>query len=206
MLRRLSGVLAASVLGLACPVAALATAVVFDKDGDVQSAVAPATPTPVAERQRIGVGARVSTSAGKAVLRFDDGLQVALAADTTLRIVDYRYSEKDPWSPDNRVVLELERGAVRVVTGWMAHVNAASFTLRAPQATLTVREGADFTVALVNPMYVAVNVGSVVTANAAGKLALAEGSRIVVASANADTVSPSGKWVMTITCLFSRVQ
>ena len=73
------------------------------------------------------------------MLRFDDGLQVALAADTALKIVDYRYSQKDPWSPDNRVVLELERGAIRVVTGWMAHVNAASFTLRAPQATSMFR-------------------------------------------------------------------
>ena len=192
MFRMSSGLLACVMLALAMPTSALAVALVLNKQGDVQSAVAGGHPAPVAERQRIKEGSTVSTaSGGKAILRFDDGLQIALEEGTTVRIVEYRYRDAMAAADEDRIVVELQRGAVRVVTGMMAERSPAAFSLRAPQADLTLRGPTDFIVALVNPMYLNVLQGTVVTSNAAGKLALAEGARVSIAGANAVPVTIS---------------
>ena len=189
MLRSTAKVLLAALAALALPVAAYASAVIVNKRGDVQSAIAPATRAPVADNQRIPSGATVSTaSGGSATLRFDDGLRIALGENTTLTIVDYGYVESTP-AGKNRAAFELQRGAVRVVTGYMVERHPGTFSLAAPQASITVREPTDFTVVLYNPMYLSVGSGSVVTANQAGRLALPQGSSISIAGANAVPVS-----------------
>ena len=192
MFRMSSGVLACVMLALAMPSSALAVALVLNKQGDVQSAVAGGHPAPVAERQRLKEGSTVSTaSGGRAILRFNDGLQIALEEGTTVRIVEYRYRDAMGAASEDRIAVELQRGAVRVVTGMMAERSPGAFSLRAPQADLTLRGPTDFIVALVNPMYLSVLQGTVVTANAAGRLALAEGARVSIAGANAVPVTIS---------------
>jgi hypothetical protein len=173
---------------------AFAQAQVFGKEGDVQRASEGATPVPVGESERIAVGATVTTGpGGKVILRFPDGLQIAMNERSALRIAEYKYRDAALAAAEDKVVLELQRGAVRVVTGTMVERSSNAFTLHGPQANILLREPADFSVALVNPMYLSVHQGIVVVSNQAGRLGLAEGSTVSIANGNAvpATLQPS---------------
>ena len=172
--------------GLAFGSQALGAAQIFNKEGDVQSFREGTTSAPVGNRMRIEAGRTVSTGpGGKVILRFDDGMQVALNENTTVKIVEYKFRDASLAAKEDLATLELSRGAVRVVTGLMVERSPKAFMLRGPQAELQVRDAADFSVALVNPMYLAVHQGIVVMSNQAGRLALAQGSTVQIANANA---------------------
>src|SRR3954467_15157873 len=114
-------------LAFALPMAALAQAVVQSMQGDVK-----ANGTEVTQNQRLTAGTALATGANsQLVMRFDDGQQVVLNQNTEFRIVDFRMNQ--PNARDDRSVLDLVRGALRVVTGAVASRNRASFQLRTPQ-------------------------------------------------------------------------
>ena len=185
---RTSSILAAAAIAFASH--AFGAAQVFDKEGDVQRFVAGATPTVVGGSERIAIGNTVTTGpGGKVILRMDDGLQVAMNENSAVKLVAYKYRDAAGAAGEDVMTLELVRGAVRIVTGAMAERSPQAFTLRGPQAALTIRGPTDFSVVLVNPMFLAVNQGTVVMANQAGKLALAEGSTVQIANANAIATS-----------------
>jgi len=168
---------AAAVLALSLPCAALAGATVQSLKGS-----ASANGAPLMQGQVVLAEADISTAPGaQAVLRFDDGMHVALNEASRLRIVDFRYTR----GPNDRVVLDLLQGAARVSTGQVAAANPKQFFFRTPQAQFGVQGPADFAVALVNPAFLTVNVGTVLASNAAGTVAFAAGSTATVATSAA---------------------
>ena len=171
-------ILAAGVLALAVPLSAFATAVVQSVQGDVQAAGAP-----VFAGQKVLAPSTFTTGAGaQAVLKFEDGMQIVLNENSLLRMVDYRYSNS---GATDRAVFELLRGAARVATGAIAETNPKQFAFRTPQTELRVEKGADFSVVLVNPAYLTVHSGSVISANGWGVTTLNPGSISVVANSAA---------------------
>ena len=164
------------VLALALPLAALASAVVQSVRGEVQHAGAQ-----LKAGQRLIAAATVTTGPGAQVfLRFDDGMQIVLTENSLLRMIDFRFTPTG--GSTDRAVFELLRGGARVVTGKIAASNPTQFFFRTPQTQLTVERPADFTVALVNPAYITVNVGSVLSSNGYGAVPLNAGTTSVVAS------------------------
>lgn len=171
MLRSITAV----ILALALPAAALASALVESMKGEVQSGG-----VPVFQGQRISPQASVTTGPGAQVLlRFDDGMQIALNENSLLRVVDFRHSSS---GVTDRAVFELLRGAARVVTGSVARDNPRQFFFRTPHTQLMVEKPSDFTVALVNPAFITVHSGALVSSNAAGPATLGQGSTSIVAN------------------------
>jgi len=162
------------VMALALPLAALASAVVESVKGDVQAGGAP-----VAAGQRLVAAVSVTTGPGaQAFLRFDDDMQIVLGENSLLRVIDFRFT---PSGVTDRAVFELLRGGARVVTGKVALNNPKQFFFRTPQTQLTVERPADFSVALVNPAYITVNVGTVLSSNGWGAVPLSAGTTSTVA-------------------------
>ena len=162
--------------------AAQAAATVQSMRGDVRAGTTQLTPN-----ARVISGTQITTGAGaQAVLKFDDGQTVVLNENTAFRITDFRYRQEEPRG--DRAVFDLLRGALRVVSGFVAARNQQAFQLRAPQATIGIR-GTDFMVAIVNPAYVSVLAGSVGVTNAAGTAVIGAGSFGSVASATSLAVA-----------------
>jgi hypothetical protein len=159
----------------AVPALAFAAGVAQSVRGDVQVGGAA-----LAEGKRIEAPAAISTGPGAQVsLRFDDQMQIVLGENTLLRMVDYRYSSS---GVTDRAVFELLRGSARVVTGQIAANAPKQFFFRTPQTQLMVERPADFTVALVNPAYINVKSGALVSSNGWGNVSLNAGSTSAVAS------------------------
>jgi hypothetical protein len=169
--------LAAAVLALALPCAALAGATVQSLKGSAE-----ANGAPLIQGQPLLAEADIRTGPGaQVVLRFDDGMHVAVNESSRLRVVDFRYMR----GPNDRVVLDLLQGAARVSTGAVAAANPKQFFFRTPQAQFGVQGPSDFSVVLVNPAFLAVNVGTVLASNGAGTVAFAAGSTATVATSAA---------------------
>ena len=170
-------VLAVGIAALAMPCIGLANATVESVTGEVL-----ANGAPVFKGQVLLTEANVSTGgASQVLLRFDDGMHVALNEQSRLRIVDFRYTR----GPNDRVVMDLLQGGARVSTGQVARANPRQFFFRTPQAQFGVQGPADFAVVLVNPAYLTVNVGTVLASNGAGTVAFAAGSTATVATSGA---------------------
>ena len=184
MLRLLLG----GILALALPFAAFAGKVKVESlKGDAMLGE-----TRLAQGQEIVAPATISTEAGAQVfLKFDDGMQIVLGAETLLKIVDYRYTDTNV---TDRAVVDLLKGSARVVTGRVARDNPKQFFFRTPQASFGVDQPSDFTIALVNPAYVTVNSGSVLASNAAGTSSLAAGTTASIGtSATAPAMLTAGQ-------------
>ena len=171
--------LVAAVLALALPLTAFAAAVVESLTGTAQ--VGDAGTLTVG--QRVVAPTTISTGPGaQAFLRFEDGMQIVLGENSLLRMVDFRFTQT---GVTNRAVFDLMRGSARVVTGKVAATNPKQFFFRLPQTQLTVERPADFTVALVNPAYVTVNAGSVISSNTYGVSTLTAGTTSTIATNSA---------------------
>jgi hypothetical protein len=167
--------LVAGVLALALPLAASAAGVVESLKGSARAGEAS-----LAQGQRFAAPAAISTGAGsQATLKFDDGTQIVLGENSLLRVVDFRRTES---GVSDRAVFELLRGGARVVTGLIAAENPKQFFFRVPQTLLMADQPADFTVVLVNPAYLAIHTGSLISNNAGGTTTLGTGSTSMVAS------------------------
>ena len=162
---------------VAVPAAALAQVVVETYSGEVL-----ANGVPVVGGQRLIPEANIVTSNGSSVmLRFGDGMEVAVGESTRLRVVDFRYAK----GANDRAVFDLLQGSARVSTGEVARTQPKQFFFRTPQAQFGVQGPADFTVVLVNPAYLAVKVGSVTATNGAGTVAFGAGTTATVSSSAA---------------------
>ena len=177
-------ILLVGVLALALPLAALAGTVVESFKGDVQVGGAA-----VKQGQRLVSPTAITTGPGAQVfLKFDDEMQIVLGENSLLRMVDFRYTSSNA---TDRGVFELLRGSARVVTGKIAANNPTQFFFRTPQTQLTIERPADFTVALVNPAYIAVKSGTVVSSNGYGSVPLGAGSTTGIAGNAAAPVAMS---------------
>ncbi|HMA87311.1 MAG TPA: FecR family protein, partial [Burkholderiales bacterium] len=137
--------------------------------------------------QAIESGAMVVTGFnGRAVLRFDDSQVVALGANTTFRIDEYRYDAAKP--SEGRVLLDLVKGTLRAITGLIARANHQAFALRVPQATIGIR-GTDFLVGTGNQLFVSVNSGEIAVTNDGGTTLFGPGQ---LGGATSTTSLPAG--------------
>jgi ferric-dicitrate binding protein FerR (iron transport regulator) len=167
--------LVAGVLALALPLAASAAGVVESLKGSARAGEAS-----LSQGQRFSAPGALSTGPGSQVtLKFDDGTQIVLGENSLLRVVDFRHTES---GVSDRAVFDLLRGAARVVTGQIAADNPKQFVFRVPQTQLMAERPADFTVVLVNPAYLSIHAGSLMSNNAWGTTTLGAGSTSVVAS------------------------
>ena len=117
--------LAVGIAALAMPCVGLASATVESVSGEVLS-----NGLPVFKGQVLLTEANVTTAeASTVLLRFDDGMNVALNENSRLRIVDFRYTR----GPNDRVVMDLLQGGARVSTGQVARANPKQFFFRTPQ-------------------------------------------------------------------------
>jgi hypothetical protein len=167
--------LAVGIGALAVPCAAFATSVVVESStGEVL-----ANSAPVFQGQPLLAEQNITTGPGaQLVLRFDDGMQVAINENSRLRMVDFRYAK----GPNDRAVFDLLQGGARVSTGEVARANPKQFFFRTPQAQFGVQGPADFSVVLVNPAYLTVNVGTVLASNGAGTVAFGPGATATIAT------------------------
>jgi hypothetical protein len=169
-------ILVAAFIAAALPLTAFAAAVAQSIKGDVQAGGATLT-----RGAKVGVPATITTGAGAQVfLRFEDNMEIVLGENSLLRMVDFRYTSS---GVSDRAVFELLKGSARVVTGRIAANNTKQFFFRLPQTQLTLdSRGADFTVALVNPAYIQVSSGSLISSNGFGNVTLSSGTTTAVAS------------------------
>jgi hypothetical protein len=175
MFRRTLNCLMLGLIGLGVPFSASASAIAESIKGDVH-----ADRIPVMQGQRLVPPTAITTGPGAQVfLKFDDGMQIVLSENSLLRMIDFRYSDS---GVIDRAVFELLRGAARVVTGKVALNNPKQFFFRTPQTQLMVDKPSDFTVALVNPAYITVHSGSLLSGNGWGITPLGAGSTSVVAT------------------------
>jgi len=167
--------LVAGVLALALPLTALAAAVVESVKGEVQ-----AEGVALTKGQKVLAQTTITTGPGAQVfLRFEDGMQIVVGENSWLRVLDFTYK---PGSAANRAAFQHLKGSARVVTGNIVASNPKGFFFHTTQTQLTAERPADFTVAIVNPVYVSVNAGTVLSSNTAGTVALNAGSTSVVAT------------------------
>ena len=172
-------------LVLATPLCAFAHGVIESLRGEVQVGN-----NVVPQGRRVVAPSAVTTGAGaQASLKFDDGTQIVLGENSLLRVQDFRYQPTPPGvtpgPSGDRAVFELLRGSARVVTGKIVVNNAKEFHCRTPHTELSVERGADFQVALVNPAYIHVNAGTVISNNGWGSpVAMNAGTTSIVATSS----------------------
>ena len=82
----------------------------------------------------------VTGSAGRVVLRMNDGSAITLGADTELRIAEWRYISG---ADDNSALFELTEGVFRFITGLITRQQNPDLMVRTPAATIGIR-GTDF--------------------------------------------------------------
>lgn len=82
----------------------------------------------------------VTGTAGRVVLRMNDGSAITLGADTELRIAEWRYISG---ADDNSALFELTEGVFRFITGLITRQQNPDLMVRTPSATIGIR-GTDF--------------------------------------------------------------
>ena len=179
--------LMAFVFGMLISLSAFASAVIESVAGDVRAGPSASAATAVATGQRIQAGQTVVTGTKSVViLRFDDGQAVVLNDHSEFRVAQYAFSKDAP--AKDRFSFELLRGAMRSVTALLTNRTERAYTLRTTSSTIGIR-GTDFMVAVVNPTYFSVLIGTIEAANAAGATTFAAGSTGFAANAAALPVS-----------------
>lgn len=111
-------------------------ATVWQIRGEVLAGTPGATPRRLAEGMTVQVGEEIGASAsGEAVLKTNDGGLIAVRPNTRFLAESYAADGK----PEDRQVLRLISGALRVVTGWIGKLNRNGHRVNTPTATIGVR-------------------------------------------------------------------
>jgi len=105
-------------------------------EGDVRVIDASGKERPAKVGELVQEGEMLQTGAdGEIHVLMDDGGQIALHANTRMRILKY----KAEGGKEDRSVLNLLQGAMRSVTGWIGKYNPRNYEVRTPTATIGVR-------------------------------------------------------------------
>lgn len=154
---------------------------VVDAAGKVTIAIGKSAPHPAAKNDSIGSDTEVDTGdKSYAVLKFEDGQVVAMQANTTFHVAEYRYDPKQ--IENSNIIFSTIKGGMRFITGLIVQHNQKAFRLSTPNVTIGIR-GGDFAVATAdNALYSQVNSGSVSMTNAAGTVSFKTGETILVES------------------------
>lgn len=122
-----------------------------------------------------------SQQGASALIRFDDGQVIVLAAASVFKLDNYRFSPSKP--TENRSEVELVRGAMRFVSGLLGKQTPEAVKIKTQTATIGIR-GTDFMIAT-GSLYVTVGDGGVVLTNATGTYVLNPGTLWQLASPQA---------------------
>lgn len=122
-----------------------------------------------------------SQQGASALIRFDDGQVIVLAAASVFKLDNYRFSPSKP--TENRSEVELVRGAMRFVSGLLGKQTPEAVKIKTQTATIGIR-GTDFMIAT-GSLYVTVGDGGVVLTNATGTYMLNPGTLWQLASPQA---------------------
>ena len=87
----------------------------------------------------INEGDQVRTGANSwALFEMNDGATITVRPSTEIRIGRYRYAE-DGRAAQNSSVIELTKGALRMITGLIGQSNRSGYAINTPTATIGIR-------------------------------------------------------------------
>ena len=130
---------------------------------------------------QINVGDTVSTSQGRAQLRFVDGAFVSLQPGTQFKIDEFNYSGQTDGT--EKGFFSLLRGAMRTVTGAVGRTNRDAYRVTTSTATIGIR-GTEFLADVSNSLTLFVGGGTVSLVNAAGTFIVQAGQSAFVQNQN----------------------
>ena len=161
-----------------------AVGVFYDAVGEVKAAVGAARPIHVFKNDPLENNTIVTTGdKSYAVLKFEDGQVVALQANSSFHVQDYRYDAKNV--EKSNILFSMIKGGLRAITGLIGSRQMSAFKLATPNATIGIR-GTEFMLAMMNEsLYGQVASGAVSMTNAAGSVVFTAGQSALVASAAA---------------------
>ena len=149
-----------------------ATAFVQSATGSVQATIGANAPIIVTKDSPLENGATITTGDNsQVVIKFEDGQEVALNANTSFKINNYHFEQAKP--ENNSALFSLFKGAMRSVTGLIGKTNPEAFKLNTPVATIGIR-GTDF-MAATGSLYLQVLNGTITASTSAGTTAFAAG-------------------------------
>lgn len=121
---------------------------------------------PLVIGQRVETGATLKTGdRSSAVVRFDDGHSLSLAANSVYVISEYRFVPQKP--AEGSFIGTLVKGAMRSVTGLIGEANKEHVVQKTPTATIGIR-GTDYNLYYDGALYLQVSEGAIVAKNDAG--------------------------------------
>ena len=132
----------------------------------------------------ISAGTTIATGdKSRAVIKFEDGQVMALAENSSFRIVEYRYVKERV--RDSNAVFALLQGGLRFISGVIGSTNRNNFRLTAGTATIGIRgtDGSVYYNSVVGAVNAAVNAGALAITTAAGTQTLGVGESFGVANA-----------------------
>jgi len=189
--------------GIVTPSAWAADGYVYDSVGNVTIGPGGSPSHAALKNDTISSGTVITTGdKSNAVLKFDDGEVVAMQANSSIRIKEYRYTRKN--AGKSRVIFSDLRGGLRFVNKSIVDHNPVSSQLDTVNATIDIHN-TDFMVATLNDtLYSKIIAGSISMSNKAGTIIFTDGQVALAASSSTlpisipDTALPQG--------VFSRVE
>jgi hypothetical protein len=134
--------------------------------------------TPIYDKDTI-----VTNQAGTGQIVFSDNSIVALTADSTLELKEYKFDKKTP--QQSKFVANLVKGGFRTVTGLIPKNNPDNYQINTPVATIGVR-GTSYAVVLKGELFIKYFSGKPCVKNAQGQACLDDKDRFgKVSSADA---------------------
>ncbi len=170
---------------------------VYDSVGNVTVSQG-GSPSHAALKNDIITAGTIITTGDKsnAVLKFDDGEVVTMQANSSLRIKEYRYDQKNPGK--SSAIFSGLRGGLRFVNESSGDLNPVSSQLDATNATIDIRNSGFMVATLNNSLYSKVIAGSISMSNKAGTVIFTAGQVGLTASPSTlpitipDTALPQG--------------
>lgn len=146
---------------------ALAAATVVMVNGEVTVASARGPLGQLAVGQRVEAGVMIKTGSSSDVsLRFDDGQMLALSANASFFINEYKFTLHKP--EESSFVGSLLKGGLRTVTGIIGETNKNNVKFKVEVATVGIR-GTDFALHYDGELHLAVLDGVIVAKNDGGE-------------------------------------
>lgn len=151
-------------------------------------------PSSLGQGTKLLQGDQIETVSGaEAHISFDDGGYLAIRSSSTVKIAQYVVTGE----VTDSATIELIRGALRSVTGWIGKLDAPRYRITAGTATIGVR-GTDHDVALIAPedasagveagVHNRVNQGATTLSNPNGVVNIAQGAAAYSPSSGASPV------------------
>ncbi|HYE36391.1 FecR domain-containing protein [Methylocaldum sp.] len=158
--------------------------------GSLEAVKPGSAPRALQRRSEFYTGEALRTGTGsEAQVRFLDGALVALAAESELKVDEFRFEEQGAGS--DKSVSTLVKGGLRVITGAIAQKSPPSHRLNTPVATIGVR-GTHFGAVMGRDLSVAVWHGGIDVRNGGGEISLGTGGEFNFARVNGPDVAPAG--------------